>query len=197
MAWSSTTKASVFIAACTRLPLSFGRPIVIFIRQIFFERNAMDPLKQIARAWEELTEGWRQLLSRNSNALTHFAGSTRKKEDQRAGPDFPEWGLLAAETWETARSFIVRIEVPGMNKDDFDVSIHGNTLRIRGEKRSEGDHLERKYHLMERAYGRFERIVPLPQNIDGDQAEVSYKSGILTVILAKTEPIPPKQLPLR
>jgi HSP20 family protein len=156
----------------------------------------MDPLKHIARAWEELTEGWRQLLSRNSNALTHFAGGAKKTEGQSA-PDFPQWGLLAAETWETAGTFIVRIEVPGMEKGDFDVSIHGNVLRIRGEKRSEGNHHERKYHLMERAYGRFERTVSLPQNVDGTQAEVSYKDGILIVILEKTEPIPPRQLPLR
>ena len=159
--------------------------------------RTMDPLRTIARAWEELTEGWRQLLSRNSNALTHFVSGARKDPNAASRPDFPQWGLLAAETWETAGTLIVRIEVPGMDKDDFDVSIHGNTLRIRGEKRSEDNHHERKYHLMERAYGRFERNFSLPQNIDRDKAEVSYRNGILTVILAKTEAIPPKQLPLQ
>jgi HSP20 family protein len=159
--------------------------------------RTMDPLRTIARAWEELTEGWRQLLSRNSNALTHFVSGARKDPKAGSAPDFPQWGLLAAETWETAGTLIVRIEVPGMDKDDFDVSIHGNTLRIRGEKRSEDNHHERKYHLMERAYGRFERNFSLPQNVDRDKAEVSYRNGILTVILAKTEAIPPKQLPLQ
>ncbi|MEO8164808.1 MAG: Hsp20/alpha crystallin family protein [Betaproteobacteria bacterium] len=154
----------------------------------------MDPLKHIARAWEELTEGWRQLLSRNTNALTHFAEDARKRTSQDSKPDFPQWGLLAAETWETASSIIVRIEVPGMAKADFDVSIHGHTLRIRGEKRLEANLHERKYHLMERAYGSFERNVPLPHNIDRAKAEVSYKDGILTVIVAKTEPTPPRQL---
>ncbi len=155
----------------------------------------MDPLKSIARAWEELTEGWRQLLSRNSNALTHFAEDARKRASGESSvPDFPKWGLLAAETWETAGSIIVRLEVPGMAKADFDVSIHGNTLRIRGEKRYEANQHERKYHIMERAYGSFERNVPLPHNIDRAKAEVSYKDGILTVIVAKTEPIPPRQL---
>jgi HSP20 family molecular chaperone IbpA len=120
-----------------------------------------------------------------------------QQESAASAPDFPEWGLLSAETWETAGALIVRMEVPGMDKDDFDVSIHGNTLRIRGEKRSEDNHHERKYHLMERAYGRFERSFALPQHIDRDKAEVSYRNGILTVILAKTEPIPPKQLPLQ
>jgi HSP20 family protein len=157
----------------------------------------MDPLKTIARAWEELAEGWRHLLSRNANALTHFVAGARKDANAPSVPDFPQWGLLAAETWETAGALIVRMEVPGMDKDDFDVSIHGNTLRIRGEKRSEDNQHERKYHLMERAYGRFERNFTLPQNVDRDKAEVSYRNGILTVILAKTEPIPPKQLPLQ
>ena len=156
----------------------------------------MDPLKLIARAWDELTEGWRQLVSRNADALTHF-GDARKKTDQPSVPDFPQWSLLAAETWETAGSIIVRIEVPGMEKADFDVSLHGNTLRIRGEKRSEGNLHERKYHLIERAYGRFERTVSLPPYVRDAPAEVSYKDGILTVILTKTEPIPPRQLPLR
>ena len=157
----------------------------------------MDPLKLIARAWEELAEGWRQLLSRNSDALTHFVADARKKTGQQSVPDFPQWSLLAAETWETAGAIIVRIEVPGMEKEDFDVSLHGSTLRIRGEKRSVGNVHERKYHLMERAYGRFERTVSLPQYIDDAPGEVSYKDGILTIILAKTEPIPPRQLPLQ
>ena len=157
----------------------------------------MDPLRTLARAWEELAEGWRHLLSRNSNALTHFSAGAKKHANAASAPDFPQWSLLAAETWETAGSLIVRMEAPGMDKDDFDVSIHGNTLRIRGEKRSEDDQHERTYHLMERAYGRFERNFPLPQNIDRDKTEVSYRNGILTVILAKTEPLPPKQLPLQ
>jgi HSP20 family protein len=149
------------------------------------------------RAWEELTEGWRQLLSRNSGALTRFTRIVRKTGAPGAESNFPHWGLLSAETWETARSVIVRVEVPGMNKADLDVSIHGNALRIRGEKRSESDHHDKKYHLMERAFGQFERIIALPLNVDGADAEVSYKDGILTVILAKSESSPPRQIPVR
>ena len=154
----------------------------------------MEPLKHIVRAWEELTEGWRQLLSRNGGALTQFIRVAKKNGSPGADSHFPQWGLLSAETWETAHSVIVRIEVPGMNKEDLDVFIHGSTLRIRGEKRSEGDHQDKKYYLMERAYGRFERIIVLPQNVDGADSEVTYKDGILTVILTKTEPAPPRQI---
>ena len=144
------------------------------------------------QAWESLTEGWRELLSRSSGALTRFDTPTKS----RKGPqeDFPRWALLAAETWETAQSVIIRVELPGMKKEDLDISIHGNQLVIRAVKRSGGDHEGRLYHLMERAYGRFERTIHLPQDIDGKRAEVSYQDGVLTVILPKTEPIPPRQL---
>ena len=81
-----------------------------------------------------------------------------------------------------------------MNKDDLDISIEGNAVRIRGEKRSEGEHQGRLYHLMERAYGRFERTLSLPHGIDQEHAEVFYKDGVLTVILPKTEEMPPRQL---
>ena len=61
----------------------------------------MEPLKDlIERAWEGLTEGWRELLTRSSGALTHFGtkGGGKKESPQ----EFPHWSLLAAETWETA-----------------------------------------------------------------------------------------------
>jgi HSP20 family protein len=152
----------------------------------------MDPLKQIARAWEGLAEGWRHLLDSSSGALTHFIGTGRKRSDANGAPDFPQWGLLAAETWETDGTIIVRLEVPGMTLGDLDVSIHGANLRIRGEKRADGEHRDNVYHLMERAYGRFERSIALPGHIGTAPPEVSCRDGILTVILAKAERIPPR-----
>lgn len=152
----------------------------------------MEPLRSlIGRAWESLTEGWRELLTRSSGALTHFAAGARKEESSQ---EFPQWSLLAAETWETARLVVIRMEIPGVEKSDLTVDVHGNVLRIRGEKRRGGNDLEGRYHLMERAYGRFERSIPLPHGVDADQAEVSYRDGVLAVILPKTEMVPPRQL---
>ena len=162
----------------------------------------MEPLKdlrsrleeKVGRAWELLTEGWRELLSRGGNALTHFDTSPKTTERPPARQDFPHWSLLAGETWETAQSVIIRIEVPGMRREDFDISIRANALVVRGVKRSEGEHEGRRYSLMERAYGTFERTIPVPHEVDRDKAEVSYRDGVLTVILPKTEPSPPRQL---
>ena len=163
----------------------------------------MDPLKHlrsglertIARGWDHLTEGWRDLLSRSGEALTHFAGGAKDAADQGdASQELPRWGLLSADVWETAQSVIVRVEIPGMDKEDFDVSIQGTALRISGEKRSKGEQQGRRYALRERAYGHFERTIALPHNIDGAQAEVSYQDGVLAVIVPKTEALPPQQL---
>jgi HSP20 family protein len=155
----------------------------------------MEPLRNlISRAWESLTEGWREILTRSNGALTHFGKEARSQES--AGNGFPSWSLLAAETWETALSVVIRVEIPGMSKDDLSVEVQGNVVRIRGERRSGTAEQQRRYHLMERAYGHFERSIPLPHGVDAERTEVSYRDGVLTVILPKTEPTPPIRLPV-
>jgi HSP20 family protein len=104
----------------------------------------MDPIRKlrselergISRAWEGLTEGWREVLARSGGALTQFVRAAKQSKDDEANTGFPKWGLLAGECWETAKSVIVRIELPGMQKEDIEVSIYRGRLHIRGEKRS-------------------------------------------------------------
>ena len=84
-----------------------------------------------------------------------------------------------------------------MRKEDTHISVDRGRLQIRGIKRSSGEDEPRFYHLMERAFGSFERSVPLPSNIDAGHAEVVYDEGVVTVILPKTEATPPTQLSIR
>lgn len=142
--------------------------------------------QEISRAWENLSEGWRELLSRSSNALTQF---TRHKDDEQKESStlatFPRWSLLAGELEETPENVVVRVEVPGMDKEDCRITIAGNVLHLSGEKRIERETLDSTYHVMERAYGAFQRSIPLPRNVNIDKAEASYKNGVLTVRLPK------------
>lgn len=142
--------------------------------------------REISHAWENLSEGWRELLSRSSDALTHF---TRKKDESQtessALATFPRWSLLAGEVEETDKEILVRIEVPGMEKKDCRITIEGNVLYLNGEKHYERETIDSTYHIMERAYGAFQRTIPLPRNVDADKAEASYKNGVLTVRLPK------------
>ena len=162
----------------------------------------MEPLRdlrsrlseKINRAWELLSEGWRELLTRSSGALTYFDDSPPARDGSLEAKNFPRWSLLAGETWETAHAVIIRVELPGLRKEDLDISIHANMLVVRGVKRSEGEHEGRRYSLMERAYGTFERTMPIPHEIDRDRCEVTYQDGVLTVVLPKTVATPPRQL---
>lgn len=142
--------------------------------------------REISRAWETLSEGWRELLSRSSGALTHFK---RSKDDDQKNSDelatFPNWSLLAGELEETGKDILVRVELPGMDKDECQIRIEGNVLYLSGEKRFERETNDSTYHIMERAYGAFRRAIPLPQNVNIDKAEASFKNGVLTVRLPK------------
>ena len=142
--------------------------------------------REISRAWETLSEGWRELLSRSSDALTHF--TRHKEEDQKGGSGvatFPSWSLLAGELEETANDVVVKVELPGMDKDDCQITIEGNMLHLSGEKRFERETHDSTYHVMERAYGSFQRSIPLPRNVNIDKAQASFKNGVLTVRLPK------------
>lgn len=143
--------------------------------------------RELNRTWENLSDGWRELLSRSGNALTHFSkdkvGESSEGSHSLAG--FPNWSLLAGEVFETDTEIVVRLEVPGMEKENCNVTIDGNTLHVIGEKRIEREVDDGRYHLMERAYGSFERIVPLPRNVESENAKAEYTNGVLTVRMPK------------
>lgn len=141
--------------------------------------------REINRAWESLSEGWHELLSRSSDALTHF---TRRKDGQAESSElaiFPRWSLLAGELEETGKDVVVGVELPGMDKDDCKIIIEGNMLHLSGEKRFERETNDSTFHVMERAYGSFERVIALPRNVNIEKAEASFKNGVLTVRLPK------------
>ena len=142
--------------------------------------------RELSRTWENLSEGWRELLSRSNNALTHFSRSKDVEQaESRELATFPRWSLLAGEVEETEKEIVVSVEVPGMEKEDCHITIEGNTLYLSGEKRFERETQDSTYHVMERAYGAFQRSIPLPRNVDIDKADASYKNGVLTVRLPK------------
>jgi HSP20 family protein len=74
-----------------------------------------------------------------------------------------------------------------MEKEDCEITVVENTLYLRGEKRFEREAVEGRYSVMERAYGSFERAIPLPANVDMENADASFRNGVLTIRLPKTE----------
>ncbi|WP_313434776.1 Hsp20/alpha crystallin family protein [Novosphingobium sp.] len=103
----------------------------------------------------------------------------------------PLAGLDRAAGWphvelgETDREIRVTAELLGLDEKDVEITVEDGALTLRGEKRSEVEDKDRGY--TERSYGRFERRIGLPQGIDRDQAGATFRNGVLTVTLPKTD----------
>ncbi|MFP4014451.1 MAG: Hsp20/alpha crystallin family protein [Chitinispirillaceae bacterium] len=87
---------------------------------------------------------------------------------------------------EDKERFVVRADLPGMKKEDINVSIEGDTLTISGEKKEEFKKEEGAYSHFERSYGTFNRAFTLPENVDKDKVDAKYKDGVLELSLIKT-----------
>ena len=100
--------------------------------------------------------------------------------------DEGEW-IPSVDVSETAREVIVKAEIPGMDAKDIHVSLEGEMLAIKGERKQERQEKEENFHRIERSYGSFYRSIRLPSEVDPDKVKATYKKGILKVNLAKTE----------
>lgn len=142
----------------------------------------------LSRAWDSITEGWRELREVAAEALTRFnpapADDATEVLPQRRAV---RWGLLAAEVADDTHDVVVKLEVPGMKADDFELEVVGDVLVVRGEKRVSWDNRVGDFYVSERAYGRFERAVQLPAPVKEDDAKARYEAGVLTVRLPKAE----------
>ena len=144
----------------------------------------------LSRAWETVTEGWRELVERAGDAITRFHPKPASGEvltrEERIAQGGARWGVLAAEVRLDDDAVQVDIEVPGMDPEDFELQVHDDVLVIHGEKRVERERTEGRYHVMERAYGAFERAVRLPVQVDEANASASYRRGVLHISLPRS-----------
>jgi HSP20 family protein len=139
-----------------------------------------------------VADGWQRLRHSASGALTRFLpGSGRDPAPQGGGPDpdfGPGWAMVGSDVFEDDRRIVVRLEAPGLAREDFDIRVVGDTLIVRGEKRFERESDDGQWRVLECAYGRFSRSVPLPGPVDGDAARAAYRHGVLRVELPKRSP---------
>ena len=98
---------------------------------------------------------------------------------------------------ETDNEYLIKVELPGVEKSDVKVSIHEGVLTIQGERKMEREEKNKKYHRVERAYGRFARSFVLPENVDETSVSASHKDGLLNVTLGKVEQAKPKAIEVK
>jgi HSP20 family protein len=134
--------------------------------------------------------------------------SRLRREMDRVFDDFfgpRRWGLIPWEgEWtplmdvaETADQVVVKAEIPGIEPKEIDISLSGDVLTVKGEKKSEREEKKENYHLVERNYGAFSRSVTLPAAVDPDKIEAKYDKGVLTITCPKKEGAKPKQIEIK
>jgi HSP20 family protein len=120
-----------------------------------------------------------------------FEGAPRRRGEERG-----EW-LPSLDVSETKNELVVKVEVPGMEGKDIDISLSDGVLIIKGEKKQEKEEKEADYHLIERSYGSFVRSVRLPKEVQGDKINASYKDGVLRITLPKSEEAKRKEIKIK
>jgi HSP20 family protein len=91
------------------------------------------------------------------------------------------------DIYENKDQIVLEAELPGMSREDFDLTIENNVITLRGERRFEKKENTENYHRVERAYGSFTRSFTLPNTVTGEGATADYRNGVLRVTLPKRE----------
>jgi HSP20 family protein len=103
----------------------------------------------------------------------------------------------AVDLYEDKENVTVRVELPGMKKEDIGLTIHEGVLTISGERKEEEKHKDTQVCRTERFLGRFQRTLTLPSPVLADKVSASYKDGMLTITLPKPEESKPKQIEVK
>jgi HSP20 family protein len=103
-----------------------------------------------------------------------------------AFPEFTGSFMPRLDVTEDTNVFMVTAELPGMSEKEIDLSISGDTLTIRGEKKEVKEDKNKNYYYSERSYGNFMRSIPLLQQVDTNKVSASFNKGVLTITLPKT-----------
>jgi HSP20 family protein len=159
----------------------------------------LDSLKnEVASWWDSVADGWRQLTRSAAGALTRFKPGehadlpAREEIDDVTYLPSQRWAMLGGDVFEDDSRLVVRLEIPGLDKQDLDIEVRDDALVVSGEKRFSREATEGRWRVMQCAYGSFRRVVPLPAAVRPDAASARYADGVLRVELPKAEPGTPK-----
>ncbi len=145
------------------------------------------------------------IMRRFSRDFPLWRASSLRRELDRFFEDFFQEGreerevslaqwYPAVDVKEDESAYFVTADLPGMKKEDIEISLEGNRLTICGERNFSSEEKREDYHVIERGYGRFVRTFTVPTAVDSDAIKASYKEGVLTVELPKKPEVKPKKV---
>lgn len=144
-----------------------------------------------------LRSGWNDmavLQNRLNSIFSDFGrpGLEGESESLAAGNFVP-----AVDVYEDSQKLVLKLEVPGIRREDLDIRIEGRNLTVRGERKFESEEKEENFHRIERRYGSFVRSFTLPATIDTESVDAQSTDGVLTISLAKKPEAKPKQIQVK
>jgi HSP20 family protein len=141
-----------------------------------------DPFREL----EDLSKGLNQWLGQPM--------MRRMKDDN--GATFVDWAP-ALDVEESDKEYLVKADLPAIKKDDLKISIDHGMLTIEGERKQEKEEKGRKFHRVERSYGRFMRRMELPMDVDTQAVGADFKDGVLAVHLPKSPDTKPRAIDVK
>ncbi len=134
-------------------------------------KKAWDPFRYLAELQEDMNRLFDLSLARLPKDVVDFSGV---------------W-VPAMDIVDEKDKIRVKVDLPGVDKDSVDVSLEDGILTVRGERKEEKETKDKFFYRKECFYGSFERSINLPQEVDVEKAEASYKDGVLEIVLPKKE----------
>ena len=132
-------------------------------------------------------------LSDRLNRLMSRSNWPTRSEEALIGADWAP----AVDIQETDKEFVIKAELPEVKKEEVKVSIKDGVLTIEGERKLEKEDKSKKFHRVERFYGKFVRSFTMPENTDDKSVRADFKEGVLNVHIAKTEAAKPKAIEVK
>ncbi|HOW58958.1 MAG TPA: Hsp20/alpha crystallin family protein [Candidatus Omnitrophota bacterium] len=122
--------------------------------------------------------------------INHLFSTSLRRGQPSNFSDF----VPSVEIHEDENNFTLHLDAPGIDKKDMDISVTGNTVTIKGERKIEEKKKEKGYFYSERRYGSFQRSLELPTTVESDKITANYKDGVLELVVPKSEKSKPKQI---
>lgn len=142
------------------------------------------------RKWNPFSE-----IMSLQHQLDRLFGETLER-GTRGEIDFGSW-MPPVDLREESDKLVLEMELPGLKKDDIEISLENNVLTVKGERKFEKEEKKDNYHKIERSYGKFSRSFSLPTTVKADAIDASLKDGVLTLSLPYAEEAKPKKISIK
>jgi len=144
-----------------------------------FELTPWRPFRELASMRRDLDRLWEDFFGEREFPSAEF-----------------KW-VPPVDVSETKDNVVVKVEVPGMEKKDIEISLTGDVLTIKGEKKQKTEEKDENFLRIETRYGAFARAIRIPISVDAEKVKASYEQGVLKVVLPKKEEVKPKQIEIK